>query len=192
MLDREWAQLFNNYSDPARAYHNWSHIGSMMALYDEVHERLERPRAVMLAILFHDAVYDPLRGDNEALSAEFMHHTVHDEHPDDLIGASVLIHFTQQHEIDARFAPDIRNDASYFLDMDLHILGSHPLKFRKFCDDIRKEYHAIDEATYVPARRGVLQKFLDRPQLFLSPWGHRRWEQQARVNLAAEVSRLGA
>lgn len=188
----ELAQLFTNYSDPARAYHNWSHIGAMLELLEETHDLLQRPRAVLLAILFHDVVYDPRADDNEDASAEFMHRVATDEDQYDLIGADVLISFTRTHEVGVQFAADIRNDGRYFLDMDLSILGAEPPEFRTYCNQIRQEFHFVPDEEYLAGRIRVLERFLDRSSIFFSTWGQRRFEQRARINLVMELERLRA
>ena len=67
------ALLDEAYASPARAYHSWSHIAAMLRELDAVRTVPEFDDVdfdeVELAIFFHDAVYDPLRQDDEARSA---------------------------------------------------------------------------------------------------------------------------
>jgi predicted metal-dependent HD superfamily phosphohydrolase len=62
-------ELLQAYSEPNRKYHTIEHIGSLLRqLEDHGHAVVDRD-AVVLAMLFHDVVYDPLRHDNEERSA---------------------------------------------------------------------------------------------------------------------------
>src|SRR6476646_7249645 len=56
------------YQSPVRHYHNWDHVVACMEQLRTV--PCERPRVVVLALLFHDAIYVTGRSDNEARSAE--------------------------------------------------------------------------------------------------------------------------
>ncbi len=55
-----------------RPYHGWAHVEALLALLAEAAGALRDPGAVRLAILFHDAVYDPRRADNEAESSALL------------------------------------------------------------------------------------------------------------------------
>ncbi|MBO9500084.1 hypothetical protein [Brevundimonas sp. A19_0] len=50
---------------------------------------------------------------------------------------------------------------------------------------------AMPEPLYREARRGILQRFLERPSLYFSDWGQATFEDQARENLAASITALG-
>ena len=66
------AALEAAYATPPRAYHNWSHVGAVLRHFDAVAAGPGwlQPAEVQLAVLYHDAIYEPGRGDNEARSAE--------------------------------------------------------------------------------------------------------------------------
>jgi predicted metal-dependent HD superfamily phosphohydrolase len=57
------------HTGPDRGYHGWSHPCALLALLAEVEAGLDDPAAVRCAILMHDAIYEPRRGDNESRSA---------------------------------------------------------------------------------------------------------------------------
>ena len=61
-------ELVRAYTEPHRHYHTLNHIADLLQLLDE-HEGVADTDAVTLAILFHDAVYDSARQDNEAACA---------------------------------------------------------------------------------------------------------------------------
>ena len=60
------------YAEPPRAYHNWQHVLELLRHYSYVEAECgwHKPRAVLLAMLYHDAIYVPGRKDNEAHSAQ--------------------------------------------------------------------------------------------------------------------------
>lgn len=53
--------------------------------------------------------------------------------------------------------------------------------------DLRQR-HA--EPLYREARRGILQRFLERPSLYFSDWGQATFEDQARADLERSIQRL--
>ena len=61
------AELRRAYASPPRAYHNFEHVEEVMEHASSV-PRWNDPVAVALAVLFHDAVYEAGRSDNEARS----------------------------------------------------------------------------------------------------------------------------
>ena len=72
MLDDDLLnRIADLHSGPDRGYHGWSHPLALLALWDEVQDRLDDPLAVRCAILLHDAIYEPRAGDNETAKARF-------------------------------------------------------------------------------------------------------------------------
>ena len=69
-MDIPVESLKSRYREPWRRYHTLQHIGELLELLKANAAGLESPRAVELAIWYHDAVYDPLaaKGDNERAS----------------------------------------------------------------------------------------------------------------------------
>ena len=59
------------YSTPPRAYHHFGHIEAVLAQFEAVAAGpgWARPREAWLAVLYHDAVYEAGRRDNETRSA---------------------------------------------------------------------------------------------------------------------------
>ncbi len=66
-----FARLDDAYAGPGRHYHCKTHIAECLSLLDEHRRQAERPYEMIVAIWFHDAVYDTTRFDNEARSAEW-------------------------------------------------------------------------------------------------------------------------
>ena len=65
-----YERLRSAYAEKHRHYHTSAHIESCLALFDEHRSAAQAPENVECAIWFHDAVYNPMRTDNERRSAE--------------------------------------------------------------------------------------------------------------------------
>jgi len=190
--DAVLVDLKQRHAEPQRHYHTWAHIEALLGWFGQRRVHLHDPLSVELAILFHDAVYDPTRSDNEAESARLLGDA---DLPDldDTVRARALrlIEATARHEIPEGLDGPDRNDMAEFLDMDLSILGARREVFDAYEDAIRREYAFVPEDLYREARRGILQRFLERERLYFSDWGRERFEATARVNLAPSIAALG-
>ncbi len=185
------SDLRRRYAEPQRAYHDWSHIEALLALFDEVRPRLTDWRAVLYAIIFHDVVYDPTRGDNEERSAELLRCALANElTPATLDRAVSLVTATKKHAVPDGLDDPERADAAIFLDMDLAILGADETSFDAYEGQIRAEYAHVPDEAFRAGRSRILQAFASRDRLYLSDWGHERFEAQARRNLARSLDRL--
>jgi predicted metal-dependent HD superfamily phosphohydrolase len=179
------------YAEPQRFYHDWRHIEELLRLFVEIRGRLAQPEAVLCAILYHDAVYDPQRSDNEARSAELLvARASADFEPLAIQRARRLVEATARHEIPADVADGERADAALFLDMDLAILGAPAERFDEYERQIRREYAHVPEEQFRVGRTRVLRTFLARETLFLSDWGRGRFDQAARSNMRRSLDRL--
>lgn len=183
--------LQQRYAEPQRHYHTWDHIEALRRWFGQRRAHLHDPAAVELAILFHDAVYDPARPDNEAESARLLKDADLPGVSDAVRARAVrMVEATARHEIpDGLDAPD-RDDMAEFLDMDLSILGAPRDGFDTYEQAIRREYAFVPQPLYREARRGILQRFLERPSLYFSDWGRATFEDQARANLERSIQRL--
>lgn len=63
------AKLLAAYAAPHRRYHTVAHIEHCLGEIARVERHATHPDEVKWALLFHDAIYDPERSDNEARSA---------------------------------------------------------------------------------------------------------------------------
>ena len=190
----QWAALRNAYATPPRAYHNFGHVEAVLRHYDEVAAGpgWKQPWEVRLAVLYHDAIYEAGRKDNEARSAELAVAHIARWLPDcgiDAARVAALIDLTARHGAlsPADVAEDF--DAALFLDCDMAILAADPADFAAYDRGIAAEYRG-----HVPAwlfklnRRRFLKALLGKERIFLSDWFHERLDAQARVNLRRAVT----
>lgn len=174
------------YATPPRAYHSWSHVEDVLCRYEEVARGpgWEGPREVLLAVVFHDAVYVAGRKDNEEKSAELAAAQVErhlGEEQVDVARVTELIRLTARH---GALAPsDVDPEAALFLDCDMAILGSEPALFAAYDEAIREEYAAVPRELYDAGRHQFLRRLLEAPRIFLSDFFHARRDAQARENL---------
>jgi predicted metal-dependent HD superfamily phosphohydrolase len=182
-------QLAAAYEAPGRHYHTLTHIQSLLDAAEQAAGQLHDPVVVQLAVWFHDAVYEPLRSDNETRSAELAREF--------LAGTSLsverrervafLIGRTQDH---TQPQPPDDADLLFFLDADLSILGAPEIQYQEYTRQIRQEYRVVPGLLYRSGRRKVLKKMLAMPTLYRTAAYHARLEEAARRNLQAELQRL--
>ncbi|HZW13101.1 MAG TPA: hypothetical protein VFF81_07920 [Noviherbaspirillum sp.] len=181
--------LVRHYSEPHRAYHNLSHIATLLVLADDLRSHFTHPAVVELAIWFHDVIYDTRASDNEPRSAAFARDSMRAmQFGEDVItSVEQCILATQRHEVPSQAVPDL----PLFLDLDLSILGVPERAYRCYSQAIRKEYCWVPDDEYRVGRAAVLKRFLARPRLFFTNLMADRYEEAARHNIALELRELG-
>ena len=180
------------HASPDRGYHGWSHPQALLALLPSVRDRLHDPLAVECAILLHDAIYDPTRGDNERKSAELARDLLAGVVPEETLRrAAQMIEATEKHVVPESASPEEAEDLQVFLDLDLSVLGGSEEAFDAYEAGVRHEYH-VPQDVFDPARAAILERFLARDRLYLSEWGHDRFEDRARANLSRSLRKLRA
>jgi predicted metal-dependent HD superfamily phosphohydrolase len=181
--------LAQAYQSVGRYYHTLEHLEEMLRVAGRLMAITDDPRALQLAIWFHDAVYDPRGTDNEARSADL---AVSLLGPigvprSDLDIVARLIHATAHI---AYPQPPVDRETAILLDADLAILGSPPERYDRYAADIRKEYAWVPENDYRKARAKVLEHFLGRPRLFWNDSLHADCDGLARRNLQRELATM--
>jgi predicted metal-dependent HD superfamily phosphohydrolase len=177
------------YDSPGRHYHAWSHIEACLrefALQD-----FDEPRAVLLALLFHDAVYVAGRKDNESRSAALAEALIArhcDATPQERQAVTELILLTASHHAHDGLSPD----AARLIDIDLAVLGDAWPVYRAYADGVRREFcpSAVSPQAFVAGRSKFLRGLLGEPQLYATEWMRARREAQARSNIARELDEL--
>lgn len=187
-----WRELRALYATPPRRYHTFAHVEEVLAWYDEVAAGpgWQRPDEVLLAVLFHDAIYRCGAADNEAESAQAARAAIARSLPAlDADRVAALIELTARH---GQLAPgEVDRDAGHFLDCDMAILGAAPDDYRRYARLIAEEWAPVlPEAAFRAGRRAFLERLLASPQIYLSEMFSRRLEAPARANIAAEIAAL--
>jgi predicted metal-dependent HD superfamily phosphohydrolase len=171
--------LLAAYAERHRAYHDFAHIHACLEELDAVSDSAAHPAEIEAALWFHDAIYDPRRNDNEERSAQWAASVLREQEVDEAIVRRVcaMIRATRDH------ASSRTSDEALLLDIDLAILGSDEARFRRYDEDIRKEYSWVPERDYRAARARVLRGFLGRRPIYQTDAMRARYEASARANL---------
>ena len=177
--------LIGGYSDLRRRYHSLQHLFECFDRFDEARTLAERPAEVAMAIWYHDAIYDVMRHDNEERSADMAREA--------LIGAGVgndVAGRVHALILETRHCSEpLGRDAALLVDIDLAILAAPPDRFDEYERQIREEYSHVPLQEFREARRKILEGFLGRPRIFLSPFFCERYEDPARRNIASALAR---
>lgn len=182
------AELRAQYAAPPRAYHNFAHVQEVLAHYADVVRGpgWQQPVEVFLALLYHDAIYEPGRKDNEARSASLAGAAIArwlDGQDIDAARVAELIAMTARHGHWAGQPLDA--DAALFLDCDMAILAADAPRFDAYDRAIAQEYRGrLPAWMFRHYRRRFLRGLLAAPRIFVSDWFHRRCDAAARANLA--------
>ena len=183
--EAELNKLLAAYSAPERHYHNVQHLENLFTQVAAL--PLHDATVVALAIWYHDAVYEALRGDNEAKSAEwalaFLAQTTLE--PARQTRVADLIRRTADH---TQPQPPDDADLLLFLDADLSILGAPEAAYWDYARQVRREYRLVPDLLYRPGRRKVLAKLLAAPVLFHTPTLRQALDAPARRNLQLELA----
>lgn len=180
-------QLVAAYSERHRHYHTLQHLRECLAHFDAAASLARRPAEVELALWFHDAVYDPLRDDNEERSADWARDSVLAAGctPELAERIALLVMATKTH-----VARDDDVDAALLLDIDLAILGAAGARFDEYERQVRAEYAHVPQDAFDAGRARILQSFLERPRIYLTDAYRDALEAPARANLQCSLSRL--
>lgn len=175
------------YSSPPRAYHHFGHVHEVLAQakHAETAASWSQPREVFLAILYHDAIYQPGRRDNEVRSAELAVAQIDRHLPDagiDTARVTALIELTARH---GKLAPvDVDADAARFLDCDMAILAAESAVFDAYDRGIAAEFRGkLPGWLFEFNRRRFLKGLLAKERIFLSDSFHAALDARARANL---------
>lgn len=177
-------ELTRRYLEPHRHYHTLEHIahmleGTAVAARSEGHALADEQ---ILAVWFHDAVYDPRASDNEEKSAALAAAMLRAEGKDEsFFGRVERIVLDTKHHV-----PSIALSQAV-IDADLQTLALPWEGYLKIGALIRREYAFVDDAQWRQGRARFFSQWLQRERIYYTPWG-RQLESQARSNLARTVA----
>ena len=182
------ADLRAHYAQPPRAYHNFDHVQEVLAQFETVAAGpgWQQPDEVFLALLYHDAIYEAGRKDNEVRSAELAAAALArwlPAHPVDAQRVQQLILLTARHGHLAGEPLDA--DAALFVDCDMAILAAGAERFDAYDREIVQEYRGkLPQWMFRHYRRRFLRGLLDSAAIYVSPWFRERCEAAARANIS--------
>lgn len=180
-------QFEQAYSGAGRFYHNLKHIENCLREFREVEAKLKNPRAVIMALLFHDIVYEPQARQplanetaswqqakqlcqlNDSDHATIMNHILHTSHS-----------YTGYKDADTDTVCDI----------DMAILGYSEPEFAEYEQGIRREYAFANDAQYTAGRLHFLQTLLASTAIFKTDYFSHKYEASARANISRLIDQL--
>ena len=191
--NRELAEaLATWYEGPGRSYHVLMHLREMVTLWrymdgTPVTAELLLPAEYALALLFHDAVYDVARRDNEARSAALARAwavRLLREVDTDVVGR--LIERTAHH---GEPLDDLTPEEALFVDMDLAVLGSDATSYDAYAASVRAEHALVmTDAEYLAARIEWLERMRATESLYRTRRLQTYSDEQARANMSRELA----
>jgi len=187
LLDRVLAR----HREKHRRYHTATHVAWVIRHAVELAEAepVGRLDEIVAAAFYHDAVYEAAYPANERASARLARRDLAaigwNDDAVERVGSMI-----EATEHGAAAPADVDGDTAILLDADLAILGADPAGYSAYVAGVRSEYRHVDDDDWRVGRAAVLEGFLDRPAIYLTPAGRDRWEARARANLAAELADL--
>ncbi len=154
-------ELIGAWCEPHRHYHGPRHL---LAVLDAVagHHPAD---AFVLAAFFHDAVYDPARGDNEARSADWLDRATSSlvakgVKPDDVALARVLVLATARPLDEIPPGPHAKC-IRRFLDADFGVFASLPGDYDAYVQGVRAEYALVPDEAFTQGRAAFIDKLAE-------------------------------
>lgn len=183
-----WREISMAYRRPNRHYHTFHHLVELFNQADQFRTYIEDFDTFELSIWYHDIIYQCLRKDNEEKSAIFAKYRLEAiKYPrEKIVRCYRQINATKLHQL----TESLDSDAAWLLDFDLSILGSSWKDYLNYSQKVRKEYAIFPSFLYKRGRKKVLRQFLERKQLFHTPYYIDRYELPARQNLQRELELL--
>ena len=175
---------------------------------------------VLLAIFFHDAIYNVHSSTNEQDSALLFrqfaldvglvkdaNHSKVDVNKTDtsaptttldlqrnklVCGVQDSILATQHHQLPdhSTDGDDMGSSMALLLDLDLAVLGKDWPAYRAYAALIRCEYAHVPRETYCQVRAGILERMTQQPMLFHTLVFRKALQEQAMANLTQEIALL--
>jgi predicted metal-dependent HD superfamily phosphohydrolase len=182
-------ELYMRYTQPHRKYHNLKHIFRMLEVAQN--RGMELTEEQVIAIWFHDAVYDVPAGEisNEQKSADLARQFHLSRHTcNAVVGMIVATETVLQPGV-----PTLTHDQWQICGLDLYDLGT--ARYWPNRDAIREECGHLSDAEWIDGRSAFLQMILGKETIigrpfFLSDMESDGWHRDARQNISQELKRL--
>ena len=182
-----WEEIEKAYAGKGRHYHTLDHLDFLLTQLTDVKSSVTSWNILLFTLYYHDFVYSVTRKDNEERSADAAAERMGflDIPAADIAACRKQILATRSHE------ENQDADTRFFLDADLAILGSSPVKYRSYCAQVRKEYSIFPGILYNAGRKKVLSAYLNREWIYQTEYFYEKFELQARENIQRELSGIG-
>ncbi len=196
-LSEQIEDILLNYCSNVRFYHAIEHIVNMLDELKLAIDKLELSKeehcVLRLAIWYHDIVYnlqdkDGFKNENNELSSAkyFLDKIWKSKILTNEISKKVcdLIEFTDHKHL------NLSNLGQILVDLDLTIFGQHAEVFDEYDQNIRKEYYFVPEVAYLEARMKILQRFLNKSNIYYTTFFKEKYEDMASQNLSRVICNI--
>lgn len=178
-----WEALAERHGQPDRHFHTLEELAFRLDLLAATGPDTAPLR---LALYYHHAVHDPCGENNELQSARFAREELARAGVREQDSAIVydLIRLT-----DPLPSPAMEHD-DLFLDLHRAWLGTPPEQYEAFARHLREDVAWLPDGKYLRQRMNEVMPLLDRQPIYRTETFRERFEDQARANLTAEITRL--
>lgn len=148
--------ILTMWNESHRHYHNLNHLNDLI---DQINENKsiftqKEYEKLIIASLFHDCIYDPMRSDNEERSADFFINCCQEKNDPDILEIKQMILDTKTHESTTPLSEK-------FNKMDMNIVERDFNQLLEWENGIRNEYREYGDI-YKTGRLAFLESLLDK------------------------------
>ena len=192
------AQLTTLLNAKGRSYHTTLHVNHFLRLIawlaDKDPKVLAKIETFIWGAWIHDAIYDPLSRTNESESARLGLDIMYDQNKTEEMISDVVLMVSASAHRGFICGPDQDVDViEAFLDIDKAILGENERVYADYINGIANEYLGDSHLTYAEFAKGrakFLTAILARERIYVNPFMHERFEEQARINMTIELAAI--
>ena len=186
--EKVWSIIEAHYCEPHRFYHTLQHIFDLINVLSPLKSKISDQNAILLAVVFHDIIYDPSSSRNEENSALLFEELLSASLDKRLVEKVVkYIIATKSHKT----SDQTDEDLLLFLDCDMSILGRSRDEYELYARQIRQEYIHVDTILFNSGRSGFLKTVLaNEGCIFITAEFQLMMEKNARENIKWEIDML--
>lgn len=178
-------RIVDLYNNPNSHYHTLTHVSTLLQLIDEENVSIENRITLILAAIYHDAIYTSTSSKNEEESAKLLRSDFKK-----LNIESEIIDLAFQLILDTKTHQSTHFLSQLFLDMDLSILGVEIEAYLVYTKQVRKEFKCFPDLIYRIGRKKFIQKTLAQPFIFYNDNFRNKLEKKVIENLTNELKTL--
>lgn len=149
--------VLSMWNESSRHYHNLDHLNDLINQINESKSNYSEKEyeKLLIASIFHDIVYDPMKNDNEEKSAEFFMNCCLEKSNADILDINQMILDTKTHKANTKLSESFNKYDMNIVERDFDSL----LKWEK---NIRLEYNCYNNDQYKDGRLKFLESLLDK------------------------------
>jgi len=178
------------YTESHRSYHTDKHLEQCFNVVDRYIPYVQDLDAIVLALFFHDIVYDPTAKDNEEKSAQRLAELAAQLNvpPSVKDRACHAIMATKHKAKDPR---DLDTISRYVVDVDLSIFAvGLQGDYDRYTWDVRAEYKFVPDRAFKEGRATFMEGMLQRSAIYFSDLFYSEFEETARNRIEREIGFL--